>query len=78
MPTDVADRFRSSVLEPSAQAAFLTYALATADALIVSRALRDVAAPQGQSYGFGDDLALSIVLAAIEALDIDLTVRPRT
>ncbi|MCW6512041.1 hypothetical protein M8523_29310 [Hyphomicrobiales bacterium BP6-180914] len=52
--------------------------MATADALIVSRALREIAAAQGQSYSFGDDPALSIVLAAIEALDIDLTARPRT
>ncbi|WP_282588418.1 hypothetical protein [Lichenifustis flavocetrariae] len=78
MPTDVPDRSRSSLLEPSAQASLLTDALATADALIVSRALREIAAAQGQSYSFGDDPALSIVLAAIEALDIDLTARPRT
>ena len=77
MPTDVPDQSRSILREPSAQVALLTDALATADALIVSRALRDIAAAQGQSYSYGDDPALSIVLAAIEALDIDLTAQPR-
>ena len=77
MPTDVPDRSRSSLRDPSTQAALLTDALASVDALIVSRALRDIAAAQGQSYSYGDDPALSIVLAAIEALDIDLAARPR-
>lgn len=78
MPTDLPDRLSSRLRDPAAQAALLTDAMATGDALIVSCALRDIAAAQGQAYAFGDDPALSIVLAAIEVLDIDLTAQPRS
>lgn len=59
-----------------AQAALLSDALMTADALLISDALHRIARAQGQSYGFGDDPALSIVLAALQALNLELVAKP--
>ena len=76
MPTDLRKKNVAPLGCGDQQAALLSDALMTNDALLVSRALHDIAHAQGQSYGFGDDPALSVVLAALQALDLELVARP--
>lgn len=78
MPTDLPSRISRNPEDRRAQADLLSDALASNDAHLVSRALHDIAAAQGQHFSFGDDPALGIVLAAINALEIDLTAQPRS
>ena len=80
MPTDLpASRGDDPALgSPEAQSALLSDALMTADAFLVSDALHRIAHAQGQRYGFGDDPALSVVLAALQALNLELVARPAT
>ena len=80
MPTDLpASRGDDPTLDSlEAQAALLSDALVSADAFLVSDALHRIARAQGQSYGFGDDPALSIVLAALQALNLELVAKPAT
>ena len=59
-----------------AQAALLSDALMTGDAFLVSDVLHRIAHVQGQGYSFGDDPALSIVLAALQALNLELVAKP--
>ena len=77
MPTDLpVHEAGSPIDDPAAQAALLTDALASSDALLVSRALHDIARAQGQGYSFGEDPALSVVLAALQAMNLELVAKP--
>lgn len=75
MPTDL-PRSGSPPGDADQQAALLSDALMTNDAFLVSHALHDIARAQGQSYDFGDDPALRFVLAALQALNLELVARP--